>query len=308
MRLTFFLGCFLFCLPALSFGGEAGRSSLKPLLRVDDAWQLSLRPSPQVLLAIAEAEAAGSGEGDAQAGAEELPEALTVQYIPWSLAAPRQTEPDWAGLTRDTAYIIGLHWTVIGILYMSPESVSGWSAEDKNSDYLAKWSEKTKYVVWDKDDFYLNYILHPYWGATYYIRGYERGLSPWGAFWFSALQSTLYEFGTEAFFEKPSQQDLIVTPVVGSLLGLYFAKVREGIKRRGGALDWGDKTILVVTDLLGAINHQLDRLFGIDTRIRIQTVAPSPVALAPGGAYPATADSRKRQRDPYLGVSLNLRW
>ena len=28
--------------------------------------------------------------------------------------------------------------------------------------------------VWDDDEFYLNYILHLYWGATYYMRGRER--------------------------------------------------------------------------------------------------------------------------------------
>ena len=76
----------------------------------------------------------------------------------------------------------------------------------------------------DDDKFYLNYMLHPYWGATYYIRGRERRLSRWQSLGYSALLSTLYEFGAEAFFEPVSYQDLIVTPLIGSLLGEYVSR------------------------------------------------------------------------------------
>jgi hypothetical protein len=41
------------------------------------------------------------------------------------------------------------------------------------------------------------------------------------------IHSLLYEFGIEALFERPSYQDLIVTPVGGLLLGaLLFEPIR----------------------------------------------------------------------------------
>ncbi len=236
---------------------------------------------------------------------------VITEYIPWSLVAPRQSATDWKGLRRDSAYILGLHWAIIGILYVGPESVSGWTDEKRDDDLTKKWKSNVQTVVWDEDDDFVNYVLHPYWGATYYTRGRERGLSPWGAFGFSALHSSLYEFGTEAFFEEPSIQDLIVTPVLGSLLGIYFEKVRDKIKLRERTRNWRDNTLLVLTDPLGAVSHQLDRLFRVDTRIKIQTRVPyldEYVFTGPGIARPILEQNRYIQKGDYLGVSVKLAW
>lgn len=288
-----FLSLFL---PAIALGVESEqKTSLLPLFNISPVGELQIKASSNVLLAIAEGEEAANAN-----------DAETVQYVPWSLTAPRQNQPDWSGLGRDTLYIIGLHWVVIGILYVSPQEVSRWSEDDKDSDYLAKWQTKVQEIVWDDDDFYVNYILHPYWGATYYTRGRERGLSEWGAFWFSTLQSVLYEFGTEAFFENPSIQDLIVTPVFGSLLGIYFEQVRDRIKLRKGSLNWSDKTLLVVTDPLGGFSYLLDRLFRIDSSIRIQTTPPDSAALAVLDKNATTMARNYQKPGSYLGLSLQV--
>ncbi len=297
MRL-FSISLFLL-LPLLSWGSETGKVPLRPLLSVSYADGLQISASPGVLLAVAE-----------DAG-QQAPNTSSVQYVPWSLAAPRQSEPDWPGLRRDTYYFIGLQWVAIGAIYLLPNDFSGWSDSEKETNQLKRWRDNVSQPVWDGDDFYINYVLHPYWGATYYTRGRERGLSRSGAFWFSVLQSSLFEFGAEAFFEPPSVQDLVVTPVLGSLLGMYFETVRDNIKQRRGTLGWGDKTILVLTDPLGAINHQVDRLLGVDTRIRIQTVAPgtvSRVSLDTSLSAPAAPVNNYRQQEAYLGLSLNMRW
>ena len=55
-------------------------------------------------------------------------------------------------------------------------------------------------ATWDKDPAWINYIGHPYWGATYYIRARERGFGEFGSFIYSAFLSALYEYGIEAFF------------------------------------------------------------------------------------------------------------
>ncbi|HEB92784.1 MAG TPA: DUF3943 domain-containing protein [Gammaproteobacteria bacterium] len=297
MIMRVFSTLLLLSVPLLSWGREVDESPLRPLLSVfhaDDGLQISA--SPGVLLAVAE----DAGQPTSSAS--------PAQYMPWSLAVPRQSEPDWPGLRRDTYYFLGLQWAAIGVIYVLPDEFSGWSDSEKETNQLKRWREHVTEPVWDGDDFYINYILHPYWGATYYIRGRERGLSRTGAFWFSMLHSSLFEFGAEAFFEPASIQDLIFTPTLGSLLGMYFEGVRDGIKQRRGALGWGDKTLLVLTDPFGAINHQVDRLLGVDTRIRIQTMAPGAVSSTAGPVSPALLANGPRQRTAYLGLSLNLRW
>ncbi len=296
----FLLFISLFLFPLTTLGHESAQQSpLLPLFNIAPAGELQIRPSSNVLLAIAE----GEGGSAAALGDAQPP---TSQTLPWSLTLPRQNAPDWNGLVKDSVYIVGLHWAVIGVLYVMPESVSGWSEEQKNADYLAKWRKNTRQIVWDKDDFYINYVLHPYWGATYYTRGRERGLSKVGAFWFSALHSTLYEFGSEAFFEKPSMQDMVVTPVFGSLLGVYFEQVRDRIKLREGSLSWSDKTILAVTDPLGGLAYLIDRLFRVDSSITIQTTPPDTAALAVLDRNMLTMARNYQRPSRYFGLSLQL--
>ncbi|WP_367115459.1 DUF3943 domain-containing protein, partial [Marivivens sp.] len=34
----------------------------------------------------------------------------------------------------------------------------------------------------DSDDWYINYVVHPYWGGAYYVRARERGYTDRQAF------------------------------------------------------------------------------------------------------------------------------
>jgi len=202
------------------------------------------------------------------------------------LSLPNQTNAetrDWAGLKRDTWYFLGYQWVTIGLLYVAPESVSGWSTEQKKGYDLSNWWDNVTDADVDSDKFYINYILHPYWGASYFVRARERGYGAKGAFWYSVTLSTMYEYGAEALFEEPSVQDLIVTPVFGSLLGMYFMQVRDNVRAREYELGYRskkDKWIWVLTDPLGSINQQFDKLFGKETNLRIrpyrQTVRRNP--------------------------------
>ena len=128
-------------------------------------------------------------------------------------------------------------------------------------------------MVWDADDFLINYVLHPYWGGAFYIRGRERGLDRVQAFWFGTLLSCLWEYGVEAMFEPVSIQDMIFTPTLGFLVGEYlFAPIRERIKSKPGELDVWDKLIMLLTDPLGAINVQVDPLFGVKTTLQLAPI------------------------------------
>jgi hypothetical protein len=224
--------------------------------------------------------------------------------------------PDWKGVRRDTYYFLGYQFAVIGVLYLMPTSVTNWNRDE---DHLAKWWDNVTHPTWDDDAFYINYLLHPYWGATYYVRGRERNLSRWQSFGYSTLLSTLYEYGAEALFEKPSYQDLIVTPVLGSLLGEFvFMPIRNNIKSKSGPLDTTDKFLLVMTDPLGVVGEWTDRLFGVDTQVSLtpfrgpsawrSSLRPHGGMLQPAALHGGAWFDPPRPKNPVWGLQLDVRW
>lgn len=214
--------------------------------------------------------------------------------------------PDREGLKRDTWYFVGYQWIPFAILYSAPESVSNWSAEEKKEHNLSTWWDHATHPVIDNDEFYINYVLHPYWGAAYFVRARERGYSDRGSFWYSVLLSSIYEFGVEALAEDVSIQDLIVTPVFGSLLGRYFMRVRHDIRDREGELGYRrtrDKWVWVLTDPLGSLNNSIDRMFGRETHLQIQPYS-----------YVLRRDDGKQFESPawneetVIGLEFRLQW
>jgi len=192
------------------------------------------------------------------------PEYVPPPARPESWATATIAEKDRQGLVRDTTYFVGYQFAAIAILYSMPEDVTHWSDEQKDNYNLSIWWNNVQNPRWDSDDYAINYLAHPYWGAAYYVRARERGYSDHAGFWYSMLLSSLYEFGAEALFEKPSIQDLIVTPVAGTLVGRFFVRVRQNARSRTairGRWSNSDKVLLAVTDPLGVLNRGVDKLF-----------------------------------------------
>lgn len=215
-------------------------------------------------------------------------------------------DPDRVGLKRDTYYFLGYQVASIGILYVMPESISSWSKEDKEQYSLSKWWDNVSNPTWDKDDFFLNYVTHPYWGAAYFVRARERGYTNWQSFWYSAMLSSMYEFGAEALFEPASIQDLIVTPVLGSLLGRYFVRVRENVDNRSiarGYTTTKDKWVLALTDPLGGINRQVNKWLGLETELQVRPF----VQLNRPGRY-SVSGPLVRTDDRAIGLAISLQW
>jgi hypothetical protein len=224
-----------------------------------------------------------------------------------SLETIKLSEPDGKGLRRDTLYFLGYQWAVIGLLYMAPESVSGWTDEDKEEGYdFSKWRYNVTHPKWDSDDFYLNYIIHPYWGASYYVRARERGYGDVQAFWYSFLLSSIFEFGAEALAEEVSIQDFFVTPIGGTILGRYFMDVRADIRTREAELGYrktGDKWLWVLTDPLGAMNRQVDRLFGRDVDVQLM-----PYRYVPQRLDRRPLPEHLVDNEPVYGIQLQINW
>ncbi len=230
--------------------------------------------------------------------------------FPWRTVPP--DNPDLTGAARDTAYFMVFQLAVIGVLYVAPEAISNWTEEDKQTWNSDKWQENVSDPQRDTDDPIINYVLHPYWGATYYIRGRERGFTRPQSFLFSFGLSFLFEYGFEAVFENPSYQDLWVTPVIGSLIGeFWFSGVRERIKAKPGVLNWKDKTVLFLTDPLGVVSTATDRALGIDTKVTVMTfdTATAPPAA---GHRPGTWSMSDRllptRSEPALGLQFQAWW
>jgi hypothetical protein len=219
---------------------------------------------------------------------------------------PSALERDWGGLGRDTAFYLGYQAVGAGILYLLPESVTTWTAEQRKTS-MSRWWENVQHPHWDQDHWYVNYLGHPYWGAIAYVRARERRFGAFGGFWYAALLSTLYEFGIEALFERPSYQDLLVTPVGGLLLGaLLFEPIRERIQGKSEQ-QWYDHLTLAVTDPLGTANGMLERSMGIDATIRVQF---RPLTLAPYAPFnEPTARSLNRPQEQHrqsLGIGIEF--
>jgi hypothetical protein len=201
--------------------------------------------------------------------------------------------PDWVGLGRDTAFLIGYQVVAVGILFLLPEDVSNW---DGKSHGAGQWVHNASRPTFDEDGWPMNYIAHPLVGATYYIRARERGFGPWSSFAYSAFASAAYEFGVESFFERPSIQDLIVTPIGGALVGYFvFEPIRAWIKAKPERA-WYDHVGLFLTDPLGGLNGVFERLFGIKSDVQV-------------GLKPPIAVQRDRPvRQSGFGLEISLAW
>lgn len=141
-------------------------------------------------------------------------------------------------ITSDSGSILAMAVGTIAFLYVMPESFSKWPEEKKDLSPNKLWERYDDSIkngpVWDKDEWEVNYIGHPYFGAAYYTHAMNKNFTRLESLSYSFMMSTcLYEYGLEAFFEDPSIQDIIITPVVGSLFGEVFISLSDAIESNG---------------------------------------------------------------------------
>ena len=139
---------------------------------------------------------------------------------------------DFRKLVMNTSIYVGSAVVAFGILSMCPEEVSGWKKNEINmSSLFRRWNEHvTAGPVMDKDNFFFNYVTHPYCGGVYYITARSCGFKRFESFLYCTAMSTLFwEYGVEAFAEVPSYQDIIITPVLGSVMGESFFYAKKEI-------------------------------------------------------------------------------
>ena len=214
-----------------------------------------------------------------------LPDAVKVPITPSNVESSNDTissvtkspiynpQRDPKRLLYNTGMYAGAAVASFGLLWIAPESISKWDKQEmKEEGLFNKWKENVKEgPAFDEDEFFMNYVIHPWAGGVYYMTARGSGYKRWESFTYSFLMSTFFwEYGIEAFAEIPSTQDLFITPIVGSIIGEGFFIAKGKIiqnERRVLKSKFLGNTILLVMD---PFNEVLDVL-GYKTNKKVLT-------------------------------------
>lgn len=81
----------------------------------------------------------------------------------------------------------------------------------------------------DLDSYYYNIIMHSLAGMSYYLFYRSRGYSKGMAFLWGFVSQVLFEFTIETITERPSFQDLFLTPTLGTLVGITVEYISNAL-------------------------------------------------------------------------------
>lgn len=154
---------------------------------------------------------------------------------------------------RAEGMVLGIQSTTLGLLFVLPGKISNWEKSDIRNYRDNYKSTFTKRPVLDDDHWYINYLGHPYQGAYYYNALRSQGAPFWQAGLFSFGQSMVWEYLLEGGIEQPSIQDMMVTPILGSLLGELFHF--SSVKMANNGYTWYEKAFVAVFNPMFAINN-----------------------------------------------------
>jgi hypothetical protein len=158
----------------------------------------------------------------AVAGVSSLSPAWAIQPLE---AAPASVEPEAAPRARKRIFfnswvaITSVEVALLATTAALPRDWTGWSDHFIQDGLRNLGRAYSRPPSFDSDEWYHNYLGHPYGGSVYYNTIRSQGGTKTESFLFSLLLSTQWEYVFEAVAERPSIQDLIVTPVSGRVLG-----------------------------------------------------------------------------------------
>jgi hypothetical protein len=154
---------------------------------------------------------------------------------------------------QGSGLVFGYEALSLCILYASPYSFSNWCRPNAYSYRENMKTAFTKPPVIDHDNWYINYLGHPYQGACAYNAVRSQGAKFWQAGLFALGHSMAWEYLIESGNERPSVQDIIVTPVVGSLVGELIHQATLGMAKKG--FTWYEGIFVCVFNPMFAINN-----------------------------------------------------
>ncbi|PMH46887.1 ubiquitin--protein ligase [Vibrio sp. 10N.286.49.B3] len=169
-----------------------------------------------------------------------------------------RSEKDWDYLMEQTYTILGLSVITVGFMTLLPESITKWDPDDRDLSNLGKkWKENVRSgPVWDRDEHFLNYVMHPYFGGVYYTAARHSGFNEFESFLYSFTMSAFFwEYGVEAFAEVPSWQDLFITPFFGAVAGELMFEAEQDIVANGGEVMGSETMGNVSLFFLNPVGH-----------------------------------------------------
>ncbi|WP_087020009.1 DUF3943 domain-containing protein [Thaumasiovibrio subtropicus] len=219
-------------------------------------------------------------------------------------------DEDWDYLKEQTYTILGLSVATVGFMTLLPESVTNWDEDDRDMSRLASkwWDNVSSGPVWDKDDHFLNYVMHPYFGGVYYTAARHAGYDEWKSFMYSFTMSTFFwEYGVEAFAEVPSIQDIIVTPIFGAAVGELMYQKEQDILANGGEV-WGSKSFgsfnLFLLNPVGHIHYWITDWWQDDVEVNMNYTP----WFGNRDATRFALDAGARYDSQFVGMEVKLKW
>lgn len=159
----------------------------------------------------------------------------------------------WKKAGRGELLIGGIEVIGMATLMLMPKEVTKWEpgwikAAEKN--LIRAFSTPP---VWDHDDWALNYIGHPIAGSYYYNAVRSQNATRFQSFLFATVQSCIWEYVIEGVAERPSIQDLFVTPVVGALIGEPIHLATMSMRKNG--FQFVEKIFVLILNPMFVINN-----------------------------------------------------
>lgn len=231
----------------------------------------------------------------AQSDSPPLPNSIYRQPLSWTYS-----NPWWHGLWINTAVYAGAFIGTLFVLECLPEDATAWNrAEIQQDPFWKRWYQNIfkKGPEWDHDNAIFNYVLHPYAGAVYFMAARTCGFNFWQSMLYSACISTFgWEFGIEACMERPSYQDIFITPIVGSVIGEGFYRLKREIVDRGYEILGSQVFGHVCAFFLDPVNEMLGWLHPNSCRALGPGCVKSQPLIIPSACYSTT---------PAIGFSIN---
>jgi Domain of unknown function (DUF3943) len=159
----------------------------------------------------------------------------------------------WKKMGRAEMFIGGTEIICMGVLMALPKEVTKWQPgflDDAMKNVKKAFSSPP---VNDEDDWGFNFVGHPYAGSLYYNSIRSQDATIFQSFVFSFAQSFVWEYLIEGMAEQPSLQDMIITPIFGTLLG--EASHVATIKMRRNGFNWLEKITVIVLNPFYAVNN-----------------------------------------------------
>lgn len=90
----------------------------------------------------------------------------------------------------------------------------------KNDGSFKNYKKNFGKIVFDQDEPFWNWFVHPISGSQLFLYYRANGYSRIDSLTMSFISSTLFEFTVEIYTEPASVQDLYQTPILGAVLGM----------------------------------------------------------------------------------------